>query len=404
MKRNILTALVTLLFFSCFLPALAQRNEMKLYSSIKDTRIYRIPAIACTKNGTLIAVSDNRYDHGSDVGYAKPIDIMCRLSKDNGETWGPENKLADCHEEIYKGHVYGFGDAAIVADRESDRQIALCVGDSTGRTVFQQGFQQVYRFYGTNNGATWGNGENITHKIYSLVPQLECLFIGSGKIHQSRYVKKDKYYRLYCSLISIKYGNAVIYSDDFGDTWELLGTTESCCPEGDEPKCEELPDGSVILSSRTKGRWINIFRFDDKTFTTGHWETPVIARDIIEDNACNGEILAVKAYDKQTKKKVWLYLQSVPFGPKRSHVSIYYKALPRKVDCKTITTTNFGEGWERYEVTTEDSGYSTFVLTADKKVAFLYERTATVGSWQYDINFEKMSLEQITNGRFTYKK
>ena len=405
MKKIGLIGLLALWVTSVSSPLFAQKIEQALYVSKPGERIYRIPAVACTVDGTLIAVSDNRYSHGSDVGYAQPIDIMFRLSHDNGLNWTSEERLADCHESIYKGRVYGFGDAALVADRESDRQMVLCVGDSTGRTVFQQGFQQVYRFYGTNNGKTWSKGENITHKIYSLVPQLPCLFIGSGKIHQSRYVKKGKYYRLYCSLISLKYGNAVIYSDDFGENWSLLGTTESCCPEGDEPKTDELPDGSDILSSRTEGRWFNIFRFDDKSYTTGHWEQPVKAKDIIcLQNACNGEIMALKAYDKQTRKKVWIYLQSVPYGPKRSHVSIYYKVLPYKVDCKSITAENFGQDWARYEVLPDDSGYSTFCLTADKQIGFLYERAPKQGQWLYDVWFEKISLEQITNGRYSMKK
>ena len=394
------------------LPVGAQQVRQDLYTSIPDQRIYRIPAIAKADDGTLIAISDCRYDHGSDVGNAKPIDIMCRLSHDNGLTWESERELADCHDAAYRGHVYGFGDAAVVADRDSDRQMVLCVGDSTGRTVFQHGFQQVYRFYGTDHGATWSRGENITSQIYSLVPQLDCLFIGSGKIHQSRYVKRGQYYRLYCALVSLHYGNAVIYSDDFGQTWSLLGTTESCCPEGDEPKTEELPDGSVILSSRTKGRWFNIFHFDDDTFTTGHWEQPERARDIVcLDNACNGEILVLPVVDHQSGCATWLALQSVPYGPKRTHVSIYYKPLsadafcnPQSVSSGEPIAATLGQDWQRYEVTTLDSGYSTFCLTADGHIAFLYERTSTPGSWQYDICFERLSLDQITDGRYALRQ
>ena len=114
--------------------------------------------------------------------------------------------------------------------------------------------------------------------------------------------------------------------------------------------------------------------------------------------------MALKAYDKQTRKKVWIYLQSVPYGPKRSHVSIYYKVLPYKVDCKSITAENFGQDWARYEVLPDDSGYSTFCLTADKQIGFLYERAPKQGQWLYDIWFEKISLEQITNGRYSMKK
>lgn len=381
-----------------------------LFVSYADSLLYRIPAITCTQNGNIVAVADNRHAHGSDVGYALPIDIMYRVSQDQGLTWSPAAILADCQDSTYASTMYGYGDAAIVSDRESDRQMLICVGDSTGRTCFQQGFQQVIRFYGDQQGQHWGPGINISDKIYRLVPGLESLFVGSGKIHQSRYIKVGNYYRLYCSFITLGYGNAVIYSDDFGESWELLGSTESCCPKGDEPKVDELPDGSVLLSSRTQGRWFNIFRFDAGSNTTGHWEEPAIASSIVcIDNACNGEILTVpvvaQAVDSvsglQPGQRALLYLQSVPYGPKRSHVSIYFKALPEGIDCSTITPVSFGEGWQRFEVTSESSAYSTCCLTLKGRIAFLYERTDPGRPW-HDIHFESLSVDSITGGIFTY--
>lgn len=68
---------------------------------------------------------------------------------------------------------------------------------------------------------------------------------------QSRSIKAGSHYRIYSALLSPHYGNAVIYSDDFGSTWKLLGNPASYpIPDGDEAKVEELPDGSVVLSSR----------------------------------------------------------------------------------------------------------------------------------------------------------
>ena len=73
------------------------------------------------------------------------------------------------------------------------------------------------------------------------------MFMSSGKVCQSSIAKVGKYYRVYAALCTRK-GNFVVYSDDFGDTWNVLGSaTESCAPQGDEVKCEELPDGSVII-------------------------------------------------------------------------------------------------------------------------------------------------------------
>lgn len=395
MKRFVLS---TIFCAYILINAQAQTSQV-LFSSIMDSVLYRIPAIASTKDGSLIAVTDNRHKHGNDVGFAQAIDIMYRVSNDYGKTWNEAQIVADCHAD-YASYIYGFGDASMVADRCHNRQMLLCVGDSTGRSALAQGAQRVFRFYSDDNGKTWSKGENISASIYRLVPQLKSFFIGSGKIHQSRYVKKGKYYRLYCSLLTIGYGNAVVYSDDFGETWALLGDTTSCCPKGDEPKTEELPDGSVILSSRTTGRYFNIFRFDDKSYTTGHWAEPCLSKDILTiSNQCNGEILAVKALDKLTHRKVWLYLQSVPFGPGRTHVSIYYKAYPITTDWSSVTPKTFGKGWVRYEVTTDPSAYSTFCLQKNSHIGFLYERTPAGKDW-YDIDYRDLTIEEITGNRY----
>ena len=49
---------------------------------------YRIPAIAVTKDGTLVAIADYRHS-GTDIGVTDKgrIDLHYRLSYDNGNTW-----------------------------------------------------------------------------------------------------------------------------------------------------------------------------------------------------------------------------------------------------------------------------------------------------------------------------
>ena len=47
---------------------------------------YRIPAIAKTQSGNLVAVADYRFCR-ADIGYGH-IDLHCRISEDNGKTWG----------------------------------------------------------------------------------------------------------------------------------------------------------------------------------------------------------------------------------------------------------------------------------------------------------------------------
>ena len=81
--------------------------------------------------------------------------------------------------------------------------------------------------------------------------------------------------------------NFVVYSDDFGSNWKILGDVNvpGVPSKGDEPKTEELPDGSIILSSRTNGgRMYNIFKFTDAEKAEGSWGTHAFSG--AENNGC----------------------------------------------------------------------------------------------------------------------
>jgi len=385
-------------------------TDTVLFRSSADS-IYRIPAFTVTNDGTIIALGDLRYDHGKDVGSAEPLDIMVRRSSDNGKTWSASSALIKNAD--YEG-IYGFGDAAMVADRESGEVLILCVGDREGITYGNGGRLEVHRFASTDGGKTFPEHTDLSDQFYGQCNRWRALFVASGKIFQSRVIKVGKYYRLYCAALVGNNGEFVFYSDDFGRNWNLLDgndpaatstststTTTSTtiptspCRSGDEPKVEELPDGSVILSGRVSGgRYFNIFRYDQNTaatpYTTGSWGTCVKSTEIVaKGNSTNGEILGIQQPDNS-----WLYLQSVPAGPSRSHVSIYYKTISAEdaAECAYITPTSFGKGWKAYEVTELDSAYSTMCLLKTGRLGFYYERLGEdVGG--YDLVFASLSLD-----------
>ncbi|MBR6456757.1 MAG: exo-alpha-sialidase [Prevotella sp.] len=398
MKKNRIIAFVFALQIAC--PFAINAQMQRLFETVEGKIPYRIPAIATTKNGTLIAVSDYRHCH-SDIGYG-PVDLHYRLSHDNGATWGEERILAKgtADENDVKNPRtawrYAFGDCAIVADRESQEVAVLCVG---GKTVYHRARRQnpnrVVVFRSHDGGQTWDKGREITEQIYGLFDQREngpinSLFVGSGKIHQSRYVKIGKFYRLYAALCTLS-GNFVIYSDDFGDNWRVLGDpNHSPARDGDEPKCEELPDGSVILSSRYQGRLFNIFTFTDAAKGEGTWDLRAKALDMKNvQNACNGEILLLPVTRKKDAKKVWIALQSIPFGPNRSNVGFYYHELLADHEGAALFAYNWKKG---LQVSTQSSAYSTFTLQKDGRLGFLWEE----GPTGYNIDYRPLSVEEIT--------
>ena len=396
------TRLMTLVFglqIVCPFVSNAQTTQ-RLFETVEGKIPYRIPAIATTKNGTLIAVADYRYCY-SDIGFG-PVDLHYRLSHDNGLTWGEERVLADGtgdETDVQNPQTawrYAFGDCAIVADRESQEVAVLCVG---GKTVYHRARRQnpnrVVLFRSHDGGETWDKGREITEQIYGLFDQrregpINSLFVGSGKIHQSRYVKVGNFYRLYAALCTLS-GNFVIYSDDFGDTWRVLGDpNHSPARDGDEPKCEELPDGSVILSSRYQGRLFNIFTFTDAARAEGSWDLRAKALDMKNvQNACNGEIILLPVTRKKDSKKVWIALQSIPFGSNRTNVGFYYHELLADHEGAALFAYNWKKG---LQVSTQSSAYSTFTLQKDGKLGFLWEE----GPTGYNIDYRPLSIEEIT--------
>lgn len=398
MKRTFLSLL--LLVASCSLQA-----QTRLFHTGDSTGYpYRIPAIASAPNGDLIALTDRR-PCGSDIGYGR-VDILSRVSKDQGQSWG---EVSNVLVGSGKGEDAGYGDACLVADRKRNELLLVCVsGDVPYWQSNPSHRQRMVTLHARFNKHTsqwvWDKQPtDITSQIYDnlLHGTIGGLFMGSGRICQSHQVKVGKYYRIYAALCTHK-GNFVIYSDDFGKEWKLLGDyTQSCAPKGDEPKCEELPDGSVLLSSRKHGgRYFNVFRYTDIAQAHGQWGQVVDSRLAPngisnEGTPCNGEVLVLAVRRTSDGSKTYLALQSIPAGPKRSNVTIYFKELSQPDTYNTPL--RFASNWEgSFQVSTTGSGYSTMVQQQDGRIAFYYEEEPEY----YQMIYKAIPIEEITKGKF----
>ncbi|MBO5134984.1 MAG: exo-alpha-sialidase [Bacteroidaceae bacterium] len=380
---------------------------------------YRIPAIARAQNGNLIAVADYRHS-GADIGMSPygRIDLHARISKDNGATWGEQFAivLGQGRQSPDFMHV-GFGDPCIVADRESSRVLVLsCAGNVSFPSGTNSNHQNIARFYSEDNGEKWTEPVDIAPQFYSQLDAgsrgpVMAMFIGSGKIMQSYTTKVGEYYRLYCAVLckdkNANYTNYVFYSDDFGGNWTVLGGPDvpPVTSGGDEPKVEELPDGSILLSSRINGgRFYNIYTFTNSKTGEGSWGTTATSNSankgvIAISNSTNGEVICLPVTRKEDNKDMFLLLQSVPFGSGRANVGIYYKELETLEDF--ISPANIAKDWDgRHQASQMGSAYSTMCWQADDKLAFLYEEE-TYGAG-YTIVYKNYSIEQITDSAYTY--
>lgn len=391
---------------SCNRTEIVYEDAVLFRNTETDTIPYRIPAIALLQDGRLLALTDYRHCM-SDIGYGR-VDIHGRIADKDG--WSEPFVLIE-GTGVSRATDCGFGDAAMVVDRESGEILVITV---CGETVYghptttRQNPNRVALLRSSDNGKTWDHWKEITEEVYGLFdgsvhgPVQSC-FVTSGKIFQSSRIKVGSHYRIYAALCARPNGNRVIYSDDFGKTWKALGGGDALAARaGDEAKCEELEDGSVVISSRIRGgRIFNVFTYSDVTDGAGEWAEPAFSGAENEEcaavaNACNGEILFMPA-KRQDGGKVTLALQSVPLGPERRAVGIYFKEIDGIPEPSALASDWSGP----FRVTDKPSAYSTMIPLDDGSVAFYYEESADPWPRGYDMVFRVLDLKDITDGKYT---
>lgn len=397
--------------------AIDGKKQTLFYSGNHSSTPYRIPAIATLNDGTILAIADQR-PCGADVGNGE-VDIYAKvgtINADGSYSWNPAStdpsadgtglKIADGISSN------GYGDAAVVVDRESGDVLIICVA---GKTVFSNGssskHNKMARITATNtaNGLSWNTPEDVTTAFFdNLLPDAYTMFMASGKMVQSRTVKEGSHYRIYGALlvrqkknsISKENVNYVVYSDDFGTTWKLLGGG-SCISSADEAKVEELPNGDIVISSRTKGgRIFNVY-------SNGSWGSSSTYTFSSGSEACNGELMLYKdLYNKADGKTYNVMLQSLPTASSRGNVSVYYKAFA--TDKSSWSVSDFTSGWTKgIEVDDGKSAYSTMTILPNGEIGFLYEDnydTSKADGDYSDIVYVPLTVEEITGGAYTAQK
>lgn len=372
-----------------------------LFKTDTISNCYRIPALLKTNDGKIMAISDFRPCR-TDVG-GGVIDVVAKTSADNGATWGEEHTLVK-GDGPNKPFDVAHGDAAVVCDRKTGEMLMMCASGNVWywRSTLEKP-NRVGRYY-SKDGVNWTGGE-ITSDIFSLMKgAVHKLFFSSGRICQSSKIKAGSHYRIYSALCT-NVGNVVVYSDNFGRTWQPLGGVDARPTlDGDEAKVVELPNGSVLLCSRSqksKGRIFNIYTYTNAKKAEGRWAEPAYIDNKAYPSArCNGEVLIVKARRMADGKRTNVLLYSVAMSGKREKVGIYYKELASAADYASPAC--FKSGWKVFRISNTDSAYSTMEQMSNGKIAFFYEESELKGG--YDMVFDSYTLSEITNGEYQHSK
>ncbi|MDO5533132.1 MAG: sialidase family protein [Propionibacteriaceae bacterium] len=231
---------------------------------------YRIPALAVTPSGRVLAAYDVRLDWRDLPG---DFDLALRHSDDHGRTWSPPRPL----RRHTPGH--GFGDASLTVDPSSGRIFCWYVG-STGRSFFSAEAGpdapglELWLSISDDDGLTWAHRDMTA----ALKPgDVTGMFASSGN---GSVVGRRLLQPFVLRTASGEHFAATAFSDDAGDTWTL---GDRVGPDCDENKVLGLPDGSVLLHARATPRR----RAARSTDGAATFSAPVPDPALV-DPACNG--------------------------------------------------------------------------------------------------------------------
>lgn len=394
--------------------------------------VYRIPVVAYLpagpKAGRLVAINDFR-PCGADIGYGE-VDLHISYSDDGGVNWTAPADLVDAEgRHVADGdgegtpatsnenRDCGFGDASLVADCETGDLLMMGV---CGRIPIGQCTREIPQglaiWHSQDGGETWTQWKDITEEILGLLDdkcqygRVDGLFFTAGRMVQSKYVKVGSHYRVYVvaggrSASKVDTQCWVFYTDDLGETWHVLGDPmkPALTTGGAEPKCEELPDGSVLFSGRAGGgvRTWNIFSYTDLAAGEGYWDNAASGGMASGAASCNGDALIIPVRSVDSGEGAYLLLQSTPCHPSaRVNVGINYKVLAQGYE-DFGSAKNIASGWDGFlQATTLPSAYSSLTVMPDGTIGFIYEE-ATFGRDYCEV-YKNLTAEEITAGKYTY--
>lgn len=259
-----------------------------------DDRVncYRIPGLATSAKGTLLAVFDIR--HGSFADLPANIDVGLMRSTDNGQTWGRMQAIIDFDAAEPGSRGNGVGDPAILVDQKTGAIFVVALwsqgnrawgGSGPGMTPEETG--QLVLVKSTDDGKTWSKPLSITPQVKD--PAWRLCFNGPGSGIQLR-DGTLVFPAQFKGADNVPH-SCFIASSDSGATWKISPAAIPGGPPTSEAQIVELSDGALLLSMRNEARpgkrsWA---RWDWKgQLLEGKWSEPWLA---VTDPTCQASIL-----------------------------------------------------------------------------------------------------------------
>ena len=376
--------------------ALRRHNQEGVHTS-------RIPGLATSKQGTLLAIFDARYESARDL--QGDMDIGLHRSLDGGHTWEPMQVVLDMNEWGGLPEKYnGVSDACILVDeksgdiyvaglwmhglldRETGKWVEGLTADST-RWIHQWqakgsqpgfGVKETSQFLLTkssDDGLTWGKPVNLTHLkkeewwLFAPAPG-HGITLSDGTLVLPTQGRDSE---------GKPFSN-ITWSKDGGETWS---TSNPAATNTTECMAVELNDGSIMLNmrdNRNRGNDTVNGRTIATTADLGTtWNEHPTSRKALIEPTCMASIHRHHYREKGEEKSLLLFVNPASTS-KRNNITL-------KVSCDD------GNSWpEEKQILLDElsgRGYSCITSVDEETIGILYE------SSQSDMVFQTIKLKEI---------
>ncbi len=380
---KIFTALLLPLLSCSSASALEDRPFVVIHRQGDDNcHTFRIPGIAVTNSGTLLAVYDMRYRSRRDLqGH---MDIGLSRSSDGGKTWEKPRPIMDMgrHGGLPEDQN-GCSDPNILVDRTTGEIIVSAVwthgkpgthqwrgrGSEPGIELSRS--SQFLMVRSADDGRTWSKPENWTAKLKNPAWHLFAPGPGNGITMKDGTLVMPTGGR---DEKGLPFSN-LMWSKDHGKTWKLSSLARS---NTNESAVAELSDGSLMLNMRdnrnrkdkseTNGRAVSVTSDLGKT-----WKVHSSDHGSLPEPVCMASLISHRLKDGRT----------VLFFSNPHHKS-------RRQNMTLQMSLDDGRTWGKKILLDKKGGaYSSLVMVNDRTVGILYE------SSRADLVFQAIGLQEL---------
>ena len=347
-----------------------------------DCHTFRIPAMATTNKGTLLAVYDMRYNSRRDLqGH---MDIGLSRSTDEGDTWARPVPIMDMKK--FGGlpeDQNGCSDPNILIDRETGEILVSAVwthgkpnthqwvgkGSEPGHSIHKS--SQFMMVRSKDDGLTWSEPENWTKRLKD--PKW-CLFApapGNGINLMDGTLVMPTQGR---DATGLPFSN-FMWSRDHGKSWTLSSPARD---NTTECSVAELKDGSLMLNirdnrnrkdkSKTNGRAVSVTEDMGKT-----WKVHSSDHGALPEPVCMASLIS---HDLKDGRRV-LFFSNPNSKYKREKMTVRMSLDQGKTWPKSILLDQKG------------GAYSSLSMVNDRTLGILYESSVA------DMVFQKIKLSEF---------